>query len=111
MPQLPKKKIKHGKCIIGDQRGLYVIQIEHYLSAMDRVGKPRSDLFVLQSEAFRRNRQKEYNKLLKKHTTTTTEHSIPMPESIRKRLSELYRPYNERLFKLLGWDRVWDYSD
>jgi hypothetical protein len=104
-------------------RGLYVIQIEHYLVAMDRIVKPRSDLLILQSEAFRLNRQDEYNRLLAflnlpphrlrnltdEHITTTTEQSAPMPESIRKQLQELYRPYNERLYKLLGWDKVWDY--
>jgi len=104
-------------------RGLYVIQLEQYLAAMDRAGKARSDLYVLQSEAFRNNRQSEYNKLLEfldlpahtlinltdEHVTSTSEESMPLPQSIRIQLQEIYRPYNLRLFELLEWDEVWRY--
>lgn len=101
-------------------RGLYVLQLEHYLQAMDRWNKSRSDLLVLQSEAFRQDTQHEYDRILdflhlpphtlhnltEEHVTTHT--STPMPSQIRRQLQELYAPYNQRLYKLLGWDKVWD---
>jgi hypothetical protein len=118
----------NSQMIVG--RGLYVIQLEQYLLAMDRVGKPRSELLVLQSEAFRDHRQEEYNRLLHflnlpphRLRNLTDEHvtnngggggleklSTPMPASIMKQLQELYQPYNERLYKLLGWESVWDFD-
>jgi hypothetical protein len=95
-----------------------VIQLEQWYAAMDKVGKPRTDFLVLQSEAFRSLWQEEYNRILDflqlpphrlinmtdEHVTTTHEQSIPMPNHIRELLHELYEPYNQRLYKLLGWD-------
>jgi hypothetical protein len=101
-------------------RGLYALQIEHYFQAMDRWNKSRSDLLVLQSEAFRQDTQHEYDRILEflhlpPHTLrnlteehVTTQKSKPMPSHIRSQLQELYAPYNQRLYKLLGWDQVWD---
>ena len=103
-------------------RGLYVIQIEQYFAAMDRHSKPRSDLLVIQSENFRNERQREYDKVLDflhlpkrkllnltdEHITTNKHTSKPMPESIRIQLQDFYRPYNQRLYKLFGWDNAWD---
>jgi hypothetical protein len=101
-------------------RGLYVLQIEHYFQAMDRWNKSRSDLLVLQSEAFRQDTQLEYDHILEflhlpPHTLrnlteehVTTHKSTPMPRHIRRQLQDLYAPYNQRLYKLLGWDTVWD---
>jgi len=102
-------------------RGLYVIQLEQYFEAMDRVGKPRSDLLVLQSEQFRKHRQREYDKVLDflglpshrlvnltdEHTTSSKLATV-MPDTCRGKLKKLYRPYNERLYRLLGWDNVWN---
>jgi hypothetical protein len=106
----------NSNMIVG--RGLYVIQLEQWYAAMDKVGKSRRDLLVLQSEAFRSHRQEEYNRILEflhlphhrlrnttdEHVTTTHEQSIQMPHRIRELLHELYEPYNQRLYKLLGWD-------
>ena len=102
-------------------RGLYVIQLEHWFAAMDRIGKSRDEFFILQTERFRNDRQGEYNRLLEflnlsphrlvnitdEHITTTHDQSVDMPEHIRSRLQELYRPYNERLYRLLGWENCW----
>lgn len=109
----------HSQQIIG--RGLYVITLEHYLRAMDHVQKPRSDLWVIQSERFLKYRQEEFDKLLHflnlpSHTLSnvsteihkTSDGANPMPDSIRHQLQNLYRPYNARLYQLLGWDHVWD---
>lgn len=103
-------------------RGLYVIQLEHYFSALERAGRPRTDLYVMQSERFRVQRQEGYDDLLqflglspwtlsnvsKLTHQTKSASSKAMPESIRHQLEALYRPYNERLYRLLGWDSVWD---
>jgi hypothetical protein len=97
-------------------RGLYVIQLEQYLLAMDRAEKTRSDFLVLRSEAFRHNRQGEYNRLLnflslpphRLRSLTNVEKSTPMPAYIKKQLQELYQTYNKRLYRLLGWESVWD---
>jgi hypothetical protein len=109
----------HSQQIVG--RGLYVIPLEHYLRAMERVGKPRSDLYVMQSEQFRLHRQGEYDKLLQfmglphhqlsnasEQIHKTLDGAMPMPDHIRQRLETLYRPYNARLYDLLGWSHVWD---
>ncbi len=102
-------------------RGLYIISLEDYLHTMNRRNKPRSDLWVIQSERFLKYRQKEYDKLLNflelpPHTLInssapihkTAGGAIPMPHPIRNLLRTLYRPYNARLYKLLEWDNVWD---
>ena len=102
-------------------RGLYVIQLEHWFSAMDRIGKPRDEFFILQSENFREDRQGEYSRLLEflklpphrllnttdEHATIIHDQSVSMPDHIRSRLQELYLPYNKRLCSLLGWDHCW----
>jgi hypothetical protein len=104
-------------------RGLYSLQIEHYFAAMDKVGKPRSDLLVIRSEELRDETQLVYNRVidflsLPQHVLDDTEakhetqkSSIPIPSDLRKQLEELYRPYNRRLNELLDWNNVWDYNN
>ena len=104
-------------------RGIYVIQLEQYLQTMKNWNISKNNLMVLQSERFRdpQSRQAEYDRLLDflelaPHTlanTTSNEHvternALPMPDHIRAQLTELYAPYNQRLYQLLGWDHVWD---
>ena len=104
-------------------RGMYVIQLEQYLQTMRNWNISKDNLMVLQSERFRdsQSRQAEYDRLLDflelaPHTlvnTTSDEHvternALPMPDHIRAQLTDLYAPYNQRLYQLLGWDRVWD---
>jgi hypothetical protein len=114
----------NSNMIIG--RGLYVLQLLDYYETMDAYKKPRSDMLVLQSERFRRHQQSDYNIVLKfldlpphalenvtgnvhatqhKHESTST-----MPDSIKEYLKQIYQPYNERLYELLGWrkDLRWD---
>jgi len=103
--------------IIG--RGLYAIQLAHYYQVMKRVGKPVSDLLVLSSEALRSNTTAKYRDVLRflnlplrdlqdsgvRHETQSAGASAgsAMPPNIRKELQELFRPYNQRLFKMLNW--------
>ncbi len=104
-------------------RGLYSLQIEHYLAAMEKAGKPRSDLLVLRSEELRNETQLVYDRVidflnLPQHVLSDTEakhetekSSTPIPTDLRKQLEELYRPYNRRLSKLFDWNTVWDYNN
>ena len=97
-------------------RGLYAIQLEHYLEALQRAGRPRSDLHVILSEELRNSTQQVYDKLLEflqlpPHTLrnvrlqdeTTSDAGIPMPKHIRTQLEQFFEPYNQRLFRLLKW--------
>jgi hypothetical protein len=111
-------RLPNSNMILG--RGLYAIQLEHYFAAMERAGKPRSELLVIQSEDLLTNTQVVYNHMLEflelsphqledaqpKHTTT--EHAAPLPDDLRRELEAFYAPYNRRLYKLLQWDNVWD---
>jgi hypothetical protein len=108
----------HSNQIVG--RGLHVIQLEQYFEAMERVGKPKAELYVMQSERFCSHQREEYDRWLhfldlpSHHLSNLTEthrtsvSSTPMPDSIRRQLQDFYRPYNERLYQLLDWDRGWD---
>jgi hypothetical protein len=113
----------NSNMIVG--RGLYVLQLLDYFEAMDHYHKPRSDMLVLQSERFRRYRQEEYNRVLyflglpphtlqnateEVHATLHKDKSSPMPLAFKQQLQQLYRPYNKRLYDLLGWsdDLHWD---
>jgi hypothetical protein len=103
-------------------RGLYAIQLRHWFVEMDRFGKSRSDLLVLQSEKLKEDTQGEYNRLLRflglplhqlgdarpKHATRDS--GIPMPQQIQEQLEKFYAPYNRQLSDLLGadWDGVWE---
>jgi hypothetical protein len=105
-------------------RGLYAIQLEHYFSAMEKVGKSRSELLVIQSEDLLNNTQAVYGRMLDfldlpphrledsqpKHKTTNTASAMPLPDHLRKKLEVFYEPYNRRLYSLLHWDAVWQKS-
>lgn len=114
----------NSQMIVG--RGLYVLQILDYFEMMDQYHKPRSDMFVLQSERFKRHQQFDYNRVLDflglpphgLHNVTGYVHATghknetitDMPAAVRKKLEEIYQPYNERLYALLSWriDLRWD---
>ena len=101
-------------------KSLYAISLTQYFQAMDDYGKPRSDLLVIPSERMRSHTQEVYDQVLQhlqlpaanlssdgdKHTTKGS--SAPMPEAVRRKLETLFEPYNRRLYKMLGWEAVWD---
>lgn len=101
-------------------RGLYAIQLEQYFVAMEKAGKSRSELLVMQSEDLLSNTQAAYDRMLEfldlqphrledsqpKHRTT--HRAEPLPDHLRKKLEVFYEPYNRRLYSLLQWDNVWD---
>jgi hypothetical protein len=100
-------------------RGLYAIQLEQYFSAMEKVGKSRSELLVIQSEDLLNNTHAVYGKMLDfldlpphsledsqpKHKTACR--AQPPPDHLRKKLEVFYEPWNRRLYLLLQWDNVY----
>jgi hypothetical protein len=105
-------------------RGLYAIQLEQYFSAMEKGGKSRSELLVIQSEDLLNNTEAVYGRMLDfldlpphrledsqpKHKTTRSGSAQPLPDQLRKQLEVFYEPYNRRLYSLLHWDNVWQNS-
>merc|ERR1711957_827301 len=72
-------------------RGLYVIQLQQWMNTF------KGDILVLQREKMATNKGEYKSRVL--NSTT------------RKMLEELYDPYNQDLYQLLGgnnWVDVWD---
>eukprot|EP00980_Cylindrotheca_fusiformis_P028838 scaffold22653_cov119-Cylindrotheca_fusiformis.AAC.19 len=105
-------------------RGLYSIQIRHWLRAMDQFDKPRSDLLILTTERMRQDSKAVYQQVvqfldLPKHELQSfdtiheskflSSHTAMKPET-RQFLQDFYRPYNAQLKDLLGseWDGIWE---
>ena len=104
-------------------RGMYAIQLEHYYKVwaacprMQQYSPDSPPLKAVKSEEFARNTNRVYNEILKflqldpvnltdtkaKHETMKLSSEIPMPAHIRQELQAFYRPYNQRLYKLLNW--------
>jgi hypothetical protein len=104
-------------------RGLYAIQLRHWLHAMEAFGKPRSELLVLQSEQLKADSNETYAKVLeflklRKHSmgkygtihSTNYRRGTAMKPETRAKLEAFYRPYNRQLEGLLGedWQGVWE---
>jgi hypothetical protein len=106
-------------------RGLYAIQIEIWTDEMKKINKT-DDFLVLRSEELRENGVGVYHRVARflelerqsaKRDVVEREHHVTdyvhdgMSEEMYRTLYELYRPYNKRLYKLLGedeWGGVWD---
>lgn len=104
-------------------RGLYTVQLAHWLQAFQTTGKdPNDDLLVLQNERMNNDTKAIYEQVLrflklphhvspefgKIHTTT---YRVPqMEKATRARLGNIFRPFNRHLEKLLGveWHVIWD---
>ena len=94
-------------------RGLYVVQLERWLRFFSR-----EQMLVMSSEQYFESPQTVYDRLT--HFLNTRPYdpgefaSINRGEysglesATRKRLAAFYRPYNERLYRLLGEDMGWD---
>ena len=102
-------------------RGLYVIQLRHWLQAWDAFGKSRSDFLVIHSQALRDNPTLVYQQLLEflqlspfplpdAEETIKSNYLQPINQTTRQALIDFYSPYNHELYKLLGtaWDGIWD---
>mmetsp|Transcript_10866 Transcript_10866/g.22992 ORF Transcript_10866/g.22992 Transcript_10866/m.22992 type:complete len:421 (-) Transcript_10866:24-1286(-) len=108
-------------------RGLYAIQLEIWADEFRKFGKSfKENILVLRSEESKENARYAYERateffglepqtihnhtLEKDHHPTIYNHP-DIPDDIYNELYELYRPYNGRLYKLLGedeWAGVWD---
>ncbi|KAI2502755.1 [heparan sulfate]-glucosamine 3-sulfotransferase-like protein [Fragilaria crotonensis] len=105
-------------------RSLYILQLQEWFSALEEIGRdPLSEVLVVRNEDMKRTPDDVFQQVLRwlglpsftppNYTSrmVTRYHSGPMSNETYAMLEELYRPYNERLFALLGWDAdVWDNS-
>jgi Sulfotransferase domain len=108
------------KCRTFVTRGLYSIQLLHFMSALEAAGRSRSDLHVLLSEKLSGDtKQVEYDTLVEfiqlaphtlhhNKTIHATNYEAVMNESTQVKLETFFRPYNFRLYEMLDWDPVWE---
>jgi hypothetical protein len=121
-------------------RSLYVLQLEEWINAYNAAGKNPSDFItILTTENIEDQPQKEYNKLIQflhlapivdnndknniastlleksfnktKNNVNNNDLTPPMKEETRNMLRHFFRPYNQRLTKLLrsnGFEGNWD---
>ena len=103
-------------------RGLYWIQIKQLFDKMEQYQKPRSDVFILQSERFRKDPNTTYHQVIEflgweSHQLPTYEKlnnaqyfGRKVENSTREKLEKFYAPYISKLADLLGdeWRGVWD---
>jgi Sulfotransferase domain len=109
------------KCRTFVTRGLYAIQILHFITALEAAGRPKSDFHVILSERLNSDmtRQQEYDKvvnflglapytLVDNRSVHKTIYETSLNETTRLKLDSFFRPYNFRLYEMLGWDPVWN---
>ena len=104
-------------------RGLYALQLRHWLQAFEHFQKPPSDLLVLQSEKMKTERDKIYRQILdhigldyhpsSSKDTHVRNYKKPMTNETRAMLTDFFEPYNQQLANVLGdeWDGVWDTNE
>eukprot|EP00545_Synedropsis_sp_CCMP1620_P007040 CAMPEP_0119006388 /NCGR_PEP_ID=MMETSP1176-20130426/2267_1 /TAXON_ID=265551 /ORGANISM="Synedropsis recta cf, Strain CCMP1620" /LENGTH=422 /DNA_ID=CAMNT_0006958297 /DNA_START=84 /DNA_END=1349 /DNA_ORIENTATION=- len=107
------------KCRTFVTRGIYAIQLLHFMSGLKAAGRPTTDLFVLHSEDLKHEkRQPTYDRVVNflgldphklSHSASVhkTVYKKELHNSTRAKLDAFYQPYNQRLYKLLKWDPVW----
>ena len=116
---LRDKKIKDNsdekKASTSIDKGLYYQQLVNVLKYY-----PREQIHIVIAEQMRKDTNKEINKiykffglssydLSKNKLYNTSSKYQPMDSMIRKKLVEFYKPYNEKLYKLLGYRiEEWD---
>ena len=104
---LKRKIISKQRTII--QRGFYIDQINYVLTKF-----PRNNIKIIIAEWYKQNPLKWNNEIYKflgtfplKKIKTEMQHvrqyHIEQKQSDMKRLIKIYKPYNEKLFKFLGY--------
>ena len=101
------------------EKGFYINQIESLFRFY-----PREQLHILIFERLKKNMQEEYDKIwkflgVKKYYSSsfenkynTRKYSKPMKKETEKKLYKLYKPYNKRLFDLLGYEiKEWEFKE
>lgn len=104
-------------------RSMYVIQLEIWNQALKDVGRdPDTELLVVRNTDMKNKPHETYNKILwwlemPSHTLEnynelmkTTYVLSELKNETRTRLSDFFKPYNQRLYNLLGedWTEDWD---
>ena len=94
-------------------RGIYVEQLRRWFSLF-----PRSNFLIIRSEDFYSNPEKilhEVEDFLGIPRWSPESYKVfnrgkypPMREETKKKLKELFKPYNEELYKLLNRNMGWD---
>ena len=95
-------------------RGIYIEQLMRWMEIF-----PRSQILVIRIEDYYNNPDAEYKKVLDFMNIKNWSFPryrkynygggyIKMEESIRKKLVDFFRPYNQRLYDLLGRNLMWD---
>ena len=101
-------------------RGQYDELIDYILSKF-----PRENLYIGIAEEIKENKQKHYNdiivflgakkldKINEKCDIHIREYTKPIPKILEKKLYQIYKPHNERLYKILGrkinsWEKYYN---
>jgi hypothetical protein len=107
-------------------RSMYVVQILHWYKALQAIGRdPTKEILVVRNKDLSENPQAVLDQIYT-FLGVASEPLIPekaieymsseyrngnMSNETKRMLHEFYRPYNERLYDLLGWnDTVWKES-
>ncbi|OGW75585.1 MAG: hypothetical protein A2Z72_01385 [Omnitrophica bacterium RBG_13_46_9] len=104
---------KYWRCAY-KARGIYVDQLKRWNEYFKR-----EDMLILNSEEFDADTEKVYYKVLeflglplwrprRFRKINVGKDNLKMEDSTRKRLTEYYRPHNERLYEWLGYRFDWD---
>jgi hypothetical protein len=108
------------KCRTFVTRGLYAIQLLHFITALEAAGRSSLNLHIILSENLSGDmQQEEYDKvvnflglaphkLLHKGFVHKTKYVAKLNEATRLKLDSFFQPYNFRLYEMLGWDPVWN---
>ena len=103
-------------------RSLYAIQLEEWFEALRSVGRdPQDSVFIIREEDLKSNPDEVVNNIFSwlgiqnieidaEKKFLVTNYTSAMTKETRHMLEEFYRPYNQRLYKLLGkeWQGIWD---
>ena len=116
--------IQHNTNVAGPiGRSMYIIQLEIWYEALKEVGRdPDTELMVIRNMDMRNNPDETYNKILwwlempshtlKNHNEAMkSTYVLPeMKNETRTLLCDFFKPYNQRLYNLLGedWTEDWD---
>ena len=90
------------------QRGYYAEQIEYILTRF-----PKENLYIGVSEEILKNKLEEYNKIykfigtydlnrLRDQDAHVSDYHIKLDSDTAGKIYEIYKPYNEKLYKLIG---------
>eukprot|EP00547_Thalassionema_nitzschioides_P009725 CAMPEP_0194225772 /NCGR_PEP_ID=MMETSP0156-20130528/40320_1 /TAXON_ID=33649 /ORGANISM="Thalassionema nitzschioides, Strain L26-B" /LENGTH=229 /DNA_ID=CAMNT_0038957857 /DNA_START=613 /DNA_END=1302 /DNA_ORIENTATION=+ len=103
-------------------RSLYAFQLEEWFSALRSIGRdPTKEVKIIREENLKRDPYKVTNEIFKwlnlpEHEIMSTKNSMvtkyssKLDNTTRQALKNIFYPYNQRLYRLLGeeWQGIWD---